>query len=101
MVYQKTASTLRQQGLAPSKKMGQNFLVNAHTARRIAEVASVDPDEIVIEVGVGLGAGVRDAATADMLQSRLPQEHTTIRHNDAQIARCCDAHPNGRILRTC
>lgn len=65
MVYQHTASTLRSKGLAPSKKMGQNFLVHAHTANRIVELAAIDPQETVIEVGVGLGAlTVPLAATA-------------------------------------
>jgi len=56
MVYQKTKSILQRQGLAPHKKRGQNFLVHRHTAERIVELAGPGPDDIIIEVGVGLGA---------------------------------------------
>jgi 16S rRNA (adenine1518-N6/adenine1519-N6)-dimethyltransferase len=56
MVYQQTKSILRQQGLAPHKKRGQNFLVHRHTAERIADLAGTEPGDVIVEVGVGLGA---------------------------------------------
>ena len=56
MVYQKTKTILSSQGLAPHKKLGQNFLVHRHTAERIVELAKLDAADTVIEVGVGLGA---------------------------------------------
>jgi len=49
-------STLNRHGLAPSKKRGQNFLVNPRTAEMIVELAGYSVKEKVIEVGVGLGA---------------------------------------------
>ncbi len=56
MVYQQTKAQLKQQGLAPSKKLGQNFLVHRHTAERIVRLASLSRQDSVIEIGVGLGA---------------------------------------------
>lgn len=56
MVYQKSKAVLRQEGLAASKKLGQNFLVHQYTAERIAELASLRKEDTVVEVGVGLGA---------------------------------------------
>ncbi len=56
MVYQNSKSQLKQQGLAPSKKLGQNFLVHRHTAQRIVRLAGLSKQDTVIEVGVGLGA---------------------------------------------
>lgn len=56
MVYQQTKTILKRQGLAPHKKRGQNFLVHKHTAEQIVELAGTKPDDIIIEVGVGLGA---------------------------------------------
>ena len=47
---------LNKHGLAPSKKRGQNFLVNPDTARRIVAVGNYSRSERVVEVGVGLGA---------------------------------------------
>ena len=42
--------------LAPSKKRGQNFLVNPETARRIIDIGQYTQNEHIVEVGVGLGA---------------------------------------------
>jgi 16S rRNA (adenine1518-N6/adenine1519-N6)-dimethyltransferase len=56
MVYQQSKMVLRQEGLAASKKLGQNFLVHRHTAERIAGLAGLRKEDIVVEVGVGLGA---------------------------------------------
>ena len=49
-------SILAQYGLAPSKKRGQNFLVNPATAKRIVSFGNFSSGENVVEVGVGLGA---------------------------------------------
>ena len=43
-------------GLRPSKQRGQNFVVDANTVRRIARTADLAPDDIVLEVGPGLGS---------------------------------------------
>lgn len=56
MAYQQTRKVLKKEGLAPKKKLGQNFLVHQHTADRIASAADLDKTDTVIEVGVGLGA---------------------------------------------
>jgi len=42
--------------LTPTKKLGQNFVVDANTVRRIVHVAGVEPGERVVEVGPGLGS---------------------------------------------
>ncbi|MCI5147002.1 MAG: ribosomal RNA small subunit methyltransferase A, partial [Candidatus Electrothrix sp. AR3] len=56
MVYQKSRTVLKKQGLAASKKLGQNFLVHRHTAERIVDLAGIGRKDTVLEVGVGLGA---------------------------------------------
>ncbi|MEP7160225.1 MAG: 16S rRNA (adenine(1518)-N(6)/adenine(1519)-N(6))-dimethyltransferase RsmA [Dermatophilaceae bacterium] len=45
-----------QVGLRPAKSWGQNFVVDANTVRRIARLAQVGPDDVVLEVGPGLGS---------------------------------------------
>jgi 16S rRNA (adenine1518-N6/adenine1519-N6)-dimethyltransferase len=40
----------------PSKNLGQNFVVDANTVRRIAAAAGLNDDDVVIEVGPGLGS---------------------------------------------
>lgn len=43
-------------GVNPTKKLGQNFVIDANTVRRIVKVASCAPAETVVEVGPGLGS---------------------------------------------
>ncbi|WIV60958.1 16S rRNA (adenine(1518)-N(6)/adenine(1519)-N(6))-dimethyltransferase RsmA [Amycolatopsis nalaikhensis] len=40
----------------PTKKLGQNFVHDPNTVRRIVELAGVGPDDVVLEVGPGLGS---------------------------------------------
>jgi 16S rRNA (adenine1518-N6/adenine1519-N6)-dimethyltransferase len=42
--------------LQPTKKLGQNFVVDANTVRRIVRVAGVEAGDEVLEVGPGLGS---------------------------------------------
>ncbi len=43
-------------GVRPSKRLGQNFVVEPGTVRRIAALAGLPPDDVVLEVGPGLGS---------------------------------------------
>jgi 16S rRNA (adenine1518-N6/adenine1519-N6)-dimethyltransferase len=43
-------------GVRPSKRLGQNFVVEQGTVRRIAALAAPSPDDVVLEVGPGLGS---------------------------------------------
>ncbi|HEX5497190.1 MAG TPA: 16S rRNA (adenine(1518)-N(6)/adenine(1519)-N(6))-dimethyltransferase RsmA [Mycobacteriales bacterium] len=43
-------------GLRPTKALGQNFLHDANTVRRIVRAAELRPDDVVLEVGPGLGS---------------------------------------------
>jgi 16S rRNA (adenine1518-N6/adenine1519-N6)-dimethyltransferase len=42
--------------LRPTKQRGQNFVVDANTVRRIVRAAGVGADDVVVEVGPGLGS---------------------------------------------
>jgi len=48
--------TLREHGLRPQKGLGQNFLVDAHVADMIVEACGLQPSDVVVEIGPGLGA---------------------------------------------
>jgi len=50
------AELLERHGLAPSRALGQNFVVDANTVRRIARLAGVGPGDGVVEIGAGLGS---------------------------------------------
>lgn len=43
-------------GIQPTKKLGQNFVIDANTVRRIVRSAGVVAGETVVEVGPGLGS---------------------------------------------
>jgi 16S rRNA (adenine1518-N6/adenine1519-N6)-dimethyltransferase len=43
-------------GVQPSKRLGQNFVVDAGTVTRIAALARLSPDDVVLEVGPGFGS---------------------------------------------
>ncbi len=49
-------SSLKDHGLTAKKRFGQNFLVHLHTAEAIVAAGQVQPEDTIIEVGVGLGA---------------------------------------------
>src|SRR3954454_3941424 len=42
--------------LRPTKQRGQNFVVDGNTVRRIVRASEVGADDVVVEVGPGLGS---------------------------------------------
>jgi 16S rRNA (adenine1518-N6/adenine1519-N6)-dimethyltransferase len=87
--------------LQPTKKLGQNFVVDANTVRKIVRTAGVVAGDEVLEVGPGLGsltlglleAGARvtavelDGRLADLLPRTVeqlqPGADLTVLHDDA------------------
>jgi len=47
---------LDEHGLRSSRALGQNFVVDPNTVRRMARLAEVGPGDRVVEIGAGLGA---------------------------------------------
>jgi 16S rRNA (adenine1518-N6/adenine1519-N6)-dimethyltransferase len=43
-------------GLRPSKRLGQNFVIDPGTIRRIVSMARLGPSDVVLEVGPGFGS---------------------------------------------
>jgi len=89
---------LERHGLAPSRELGQNFLVDPDLARALVREAGVEPGDRVIEVGAGLGilsgalAGVAervvsleiDAGLVRLLEAEaLLPANVSLRHTDA------------------
>jgi 16S rRNA (adenine1518-N6/adenine1519-N6)-dimethyltransferase len=54
-----TREILQRHGLRAKKSWGQNFLVDARVQERIVAAASVGSDDMVVEIGAGLGALTR------------------------------------------
>ncbi len=47
---------LAEHGLSPRRALGQNFVADPNTVRRIANLAGVGPGDRVVEIGAGLGS---------------------------------------------
>ncbi|OEU87036.1 hypothetical protein DB35_26135 [Streptomyces abyssalis] len=43
-------------GVRPTKQRGQNFVIDANTVRRIVRTADIHSDDVVLEIGPGLGS---------------------------------------------
>jgi 16S rRNA (adenine1518-N6/adenine1519-N6)-dimethyltransferase len=50
------AMLLAENGLQPSRALGQNFVADPNTVRRIARLADIGPGSSVLEIGAGLGS---------------------------------------------
>jgi len=90
-------------GLTPAKSLGQNFVIDGGTVQRIVRTAKVGADDVVLEIGPGLGSltlallpAVRhvvaveiDARLAELLPRTIAHcapDHAaklTVRHEDA------------------
>jgi 16S rRNA (adenine1518-N6/adenine1519-N6)-dimethyltransferase len=89
---------LRQFGVRPRRELGQNFLIDSNILGVIERAAELDPDQVVLEIGGGLGvlsehlaaraAHVHvvelDAALVPALEDALaPHPNTTLHVADA------------------
>lgn len=94
-------------GVRPTKQRGQNFVIDANTVRRIVRTADVRPDDVVVEVGPGLGSltlalletaghvtaveidDILAAALPRTIEARLPARagHFSLVHSDAMRVR--------------
>jgi 16S rRNA (adenine1518-N6/adenine1519-N6)-dimethyltransferase len=92
-----TLALLAERGLAPSRALGQNFVTDPNTVRRIARLAGVGPSDHVIEIGGGAGALTRalietgatvttierDRGLAELLRDTVTQLGATVIEADA------------------
>lgn len=70
-------------GVSPTKRLGQNFVIDPNTVRRIVALADLSPSDTVLEIGPGLGsltlgllsevAEVVAVEIDDTLGAQLPQ----------------------------
>lgn len=53
---------LEERGIRPLKKLGQNFLIDENVLREIVSAAELKSDDIVLEIGPGLGTLTKELA---------------------------------------
>lgn len=87
-----TRELLEQLEHFPNKKLGQNFLVDGNIVRKSVELAEIDADSDVVEIGPGLGtltrailgtgaslwAVERDATLAGHIRTKVLPEHPNL-----------------------
>lgn len=56
LTRRRVSELLESAGLAPSRALGQNFVVDPNTVRKIAHLAGVGQGDHVVEIGAGLGS---------------------------------------------
>ena len=54
-LYDDNKEIMRKYNIAPQKKYGQNFLIDDFALDKIIENADIKKDDLVIEIGPGLG----------------------------------------------
>ncbi|MYQ77464.1 MULTISPECIES: 16S rRNA (adenine(1518)-N(6)/adenine(1519)-N(6))-dimethyltransferase RsmA [unclassified Streptomyces] len=94
-------------GVRPTKQRGQNFVIDANTVRRIVRTAEVRPDDVVVEIGPGLGSltlallEVADRVVAveidDVLAAALPA--TVAARMPARADRFALVHSDAMLVR--
>jgi 16S rRNA (adenine1518-N6/adenine1519-N6)-dimethyltransferase len=103
-------------GVAPTKKLGQNFVHDPNTVRRIVAAATLTSDDVVLEVGPGLGSltlgllgvaahvhaveldPVLAAALPATVAERADAAKLTVHHADALRLRAAELHPEPTML---
>lgn len=102
-------------GIVPTKKLGQNFVHDANTIRRIVQIAGVKPGDHVLEVGPGLGSltlGLAEAgatltvieidarlahALPETIHARFPDASLTVIQDDALAVREVSRNPTSLV----
>lgn len=74
-------SLLKSGGTAPSKRYGQNFLIDAHAMERLVDLADISPGGTILEVGAATGS-----LTEDLLEKVGPEGRVVAVEIDRTLA---------------
>jgi 16S rRNA (adenine1518-N6/adenine1519-N6)-dimethyltransferase len=80
-------------GIRPKRELGQNFLIDSNLLDVIARAAALAPDDVVLEVGGGLGV------LSEYLAERVAHVHVVEldRSLEPALRDALDAHPNATL----
>ncbi len=84
---------LRQFGIRPNRELGQNFLIDSNLLDVIGRAAALEPDDVVLEVGGGLGV------LSEYLAGRTAHVHVVEldRRLEPPLRDALAAHPNSTL----
>ena len=80
-----TRQLLDQLGVRPRKNLGQNFLVEPNLVRKSLDMAELDPDDTVVEVGPGLGTLTRGLLNAGAEVHAVERDPAMVRHLETDL----------------
>jgi len=89
-VSQPSIRRMREFGIRPNRDLGQNFLVDSNVLDVIGRAAELSPEDVVFEVGGGLGV------LSEYLAERVNHVHVVELDRDLEFALrdALDPHPN-------
>jgi 16S rRNA (adenine1518-N6/adenine1519-N6)-dimethyltransferase len=84
---------MRQFGIRPNRELGQNFLIDSNILDVIGRAAALAPDDVVLEVGGGLGV------LSEYLAERVAHVHVVEldRRLEPALRDALDAHENAAL----
>lgn len=84
---------MREFGIRPNRELGQNFLVDSNILDVIGRLADLAPDDVVLEVGGGLGV------LSEYLAERTAHVHVVEvdRHLEPALRDALGPHPNATL----
>ena len=84
---------MRQFGIRPNRELGQNFLIDSNILDVIGRAAELRPDDVVLEVGGGLGV------LSEYLAERTAHVHVVEldRRLEPALRDALDPHPNATL----
>jgi 16S rRNA (adenine1518-N6/adenine1519-N6)-dimethyltransferase len=95
-----TSILLRKYGLRPNKSLGQSFLVDETVLRKVVEAAKIQPGEVVLEIGPGLGSLTRLLAVKAQRVVAVELDRRLIPPLKEELASCLNVEVvYGDILR--
>jgi 16S rRNA (adenine1518-N6/adenine1519-N6)-dimethyltransferase len=84
---------LRRFGIRPNRELGQNFLIDSNILDVIGRAAALDPEDVVLEIGGGLGV------LSEYLAERVAHVHVVEvdRRLEPPLRDALDPHPNATL----
>ena len=84
---------MRQFGIRPNRELGQNFLIDSNILDVIGRAADLQPGDVVLEVGGGLGV------LSEFLADRVAHVHVVEldRRLEPALRDALDPHPNATV----
>ena len=79
-MFNETRALLERLGHLPNRKLGQNFLIDANIVRKSIEMARIQADDSIVEVGPGLGTLTQALLETGASVWAVERDHTLAEH---------------------